>query len=60
MDNEPDETIITPQGAVQRWDTPEGMTFRLDVWTSGTESPPDFLYEKSGDNDEREEEDAKT
>jgi len=32
VDTEPDETIITPAGAVQRWDTPEGMTFRLDVW----------------------------
>ena len=32
MDTEPDEMIITPQGAVQRWDTAEGMRFRLDVW----------------------------
>jgi hypothetical protein len=35
-DPEPDETrVLRAQehmGTVQRWDTPEGMTFRLDLW----------------------------
>lgn len=32
MDTEPDEILIMPEGAVQRWDRPDGITFRLDIW----------------------------
>lgn len=53
MDTEPDEIIITPEGAVQRWDRPDGMTFRLDVWPVDNEHDEEKEHDAGDHEDDR-------